>query len=487
MLTRRTMDARRSLMSDQEEQAGQAGSASKRKYPWKAMAFLMAAAATQSYASSGLQAVLELYFTTFLLKSTLPSSSNLRISKLASTSFNIWVGIMDMASLSAGFLADLVLGNCKTQIISNFLNCAGVSLLMFSTWQLLASSQETGPTTHPDLNMNSTSTTNGALDLTLASIGLLSLAIGYGQLSAIQSVFVGDQFSDTQQEAKLHSFSWYYLFLNVGSLLSESGAPILRQTFNFLICYSTVAGTVFLSTVCFFLGLPSYRKVALVKKEDREDTIDESESLLGGTNRCALDKCTQDESTRSRWCKIMSTLRELQGIVKVFTPLIVYWMLFYQQNSTWVLQGGRMNCYFGNLHVPPDLMPSFNDVLVICLIPLLDYLIYPHIERVMGFKVMPLHKIGSGMVCAALAFVLAGLLELYIVVPEVDCRGGVSLAWQVPQYILISFAEVLVAISGLEFAYSQAPDNLSFDVTFDCCISCLEPELQIQNMKMKLS
>ena len=64
-------------------------------------------------------------------------------------------------------------GNCKTQIISNFLNCAGVSLLMFSTWQLLASSQETGPTTHPDLNMNSTSTTNGALDLTLASIGLL--------------------------------------------------------------------------------------------------------------------------------------------------------------------------------------------------------------------------------------------------------------------------------------------------------------------------
>ena len=123
----------RSLMSDQEEQAGQAGSASKRKYPWKAMAFLMAAAATQrlrlsflcyfvfftclvllrSYASSGLQAVLELYFTTFLLKSTLPSSSNLRISKLASTSFNIWVGIMDMASLSAGFLADLVLGKFK--------------------------------------------------------------------------------------------------------------------------------------------------------------------------------------------------------------------------------------------------------------------------------------------------------------------------------------------------------------------------------------
>ena len=68
------------------------------------------------------------------------------------------------------------------------------------------------------------------------------------------------------------------------------------------------------------------------------------------------------------------------------------------------------------------------------------------------------------MVCAALAFVLAGLLELYIEVPDVDCKGNVNMAWQVPQYILISFAEVLVAVTGLEFAYSQAPQHLRFDM-----------------------
>jgi dipeptide/tripeptide permease len=113
-------------------------------------------------------------------------------------------------------------------------------------------------------------------------------------------------------------------------------------------------------------------------------------------------------------------------------------------------------------------MPSFNDVLVILFIPLLDYCIYPHIEQVMGIKVKPLHKIGAGMVCAALAFVLAGLLELYIEVPEVDCKGDVSIAWQVPQYILISFAEVLVAVTGLEFAYSQAPEHLRFDIRRRC-------------------
>ena len=63
------------------------------------------------------------------------------------------------------------------------------------------------------------------------------------------------------------------------------------------------------------------------------------------------------------------------------------------------------------------------------------------------------------MTAAAISFILAGLLELYIEVPVVDCRGNVNLAWQVPQYIAISFAEVLVSVTVLEFAYSQAPNN----------------------------
>ena len=35
-----------------------------------------------------------------------------------------------------------------------------------------------------------------------------------------------------------------------------------------------------------------------------------------------------------------------------------------------------------------------------------------------------------------------------------------SLAWQLPQLVLISFAEILVSVTGLELAYSQAPPDL---------------------------
>jgi hypothetical protein len=38
-------------------------------------------------------------------------------------------------------------------------------------------------------------------------------------------------------------------------------------------------------------------------------------------------------------------------------------------------------------------MPSINDFMVILIIPTLDYLVYPHLEKTMGYKVQSLHKV----------------------------------------------------------------------------------------------
>ena len=39
------------------------------------------------------------------------------------------------------------------------------------------------------------------------------------------------------------------------------------------------------------------------------------------------------------------------------------------------------------------MMPSVNDLMVIVIIPTLDYLVYPHLEKTMGYRVLPLHKV----------------------------------------------------------------------------------------------
>ena len=71
-------------------------------------------------------------------------------------------------------------------------------------------------------------------------------------------------------------------------------------------------------------------------------------------------------------------------------------------------------------------MPSVNDVLCILIIPFLDYLVYPHIERSMKLKLQPIHKVSkngfiiflkniillqlvAGMLCAAYSFLMAGI------------------------------------------------------------------------------
>ena len=71
-------------------------------------------------------------------------------------------------------------------------------------------------------------------------------------------------------------------------------------------------------------------------------------------------------------------------------------------------------------------------------------------------------KLVAGMIAAALSFLFTLLLQLYISEPDLPCRGEVSIAWQLPQILPISVAEVTVSVTGLEFAYSQAPPQLRY-------------------------
>ena len=50
---------------------------------------------------------------------------------------------------------------------------------------------------------------------------------------------------------------------------------------------------------------------------------------------------------------------------------------------------------------------------------------------------------------------MVGAIQLVI-----DGGDAVSITWQVLPYVLLTFGEVLVSATGLEFAYSQAPPSM---------------------------
>ncbi len=158
-----------------------------------------------------------------------------------------------------------------------------------------------------------------------------------------------------------------------------------------------------------------------------------------------------------------ATVYSLRFVLKVFAPLPIFFALLFQQNSVWVFQAAAMNGQVGKLHVPPDAMSTVDDALCVVLIPLFDMVLYPLWARRTGGREPPaLHKMMLGMVCVTLGYVVCGVLQTFM---DRSPAGSVSIAWQIPQYVFVASGEVLVAIPGLEYSYSQAPPALKSLVT----------------------
>lgn len=107
-----------------------------------------------------------------------------------------------------------------------------------------------------------------------------------------------------------------------------------------------------------------------------------------------------------------------------------------------------------------DLLPSqlsaLNPLMVMAIIPLLNVAVYAPLRK-RGIEVKPLQKMTVGMFLAAFAFVIAGVLQAAV---EAAGVGKVHALWQFFPYLIMTTAEVLVSITGLEFAYTQAPRRM---------------------------
>jgi POT family proton-dependent oligopeptide transporter len=117
-----------------------------------------------------------------------------------------------------------------------------------------------------------------------------------------------------------------------------------------------------------------------------------------------------------------------------------------------LLQASRMDGDLGFMDIKPEHMVVLESILVMIFIPLCDAVIYPFLE-IFGVKT-PLQKMMLGGLCPAVSFILSGLLEMAI------RDRKVHMLWQLPQHIFMALAEVLFAIPGLEFSFTQAPHNM---------------------------
>jgi proton-dependent oligopeptide transporter, POT family len=146
-------------------------------------------------------------------------------------------------------------------------------------------------------------------------------------------------------------------------------------------------------------------------------------------------------------------------IVTVFAMVSVFWALFDQHSSSWIAQARDMDRTFDLLGFRFELMPeqiqAANPALVMLLVPLMGWVIYPGIEKWLRIRMTPLRRMTGGMFVASLSFAIVALAQ-----QRIDDGERVHVGVQLLAFLVLTLAEVMVSITGLEFAYSQAPRRM---------------------------
>ena len=342
----------------------------------------------------GVRAILATFMTTFLMSRT--GQLDVMTQNEAQAWSHQFVGAVYFLPVLGGILADGFLGKYRTIFYLSIVYCFG----------------------HLALSLDDT-----RLGLFL---GLSLIALGAGGIKSSVSANVGDQFGAGNQHLLPRAFGWFYFSINIGSSFSIALCPILLNDPHFGPHYAFGLPGIFmlLATIVFFLGRRKFVHVPPAGIRFWREIL--SPEGLGAIGRLAV----------------------------VYAFVIVFWALWDQSAGIeWTLQARSLDLHFLWITLLPAQVQIANAILVLILIPVFNYLVYPMFDKF--FPLTPLRKIGIGLFVTAASFAVIWWLQA-----QIDAGAKPSVWWQLLAYLLLTSAEVMVSITGLEFSYTQAPKTM---------------------------
>ncbi|XP_036620364.1 solute carrier family 15 member 3 [Trichosurus vulpecula] len=328
--------------------------------------------------------------------------------------------------------------------------------------------------------------------------GLLLLALGISSVKANLTSFGADQVMDLGRDATRRFFNWFYWSINLGAVLSLFLVAFIQQNISFLVGYIIPVVCVGLALTVFICAGPTFI------------TKPPTGSQVSSVLKLALQKCcprccpclvrsSQDADElpgrRSLWGashhEDVANFWVLMRILPVMLTLVPYWMVYFQMQSTYVLQGlhlqiphifqthldngnnsNKLSQDSSSYRFPEAWLLLANVVMVLILVPLKDHVLDPFLQR-RKLLPSPLKKMALGMFFGFTSVIVAGILETkrlqYIhhnetvaqqIGQDVYFAAPMYIWWQIPQYLLIGISEIFASIPGLEFAYSEAPRSM---------------------------
>ncbi|XXX80480.1 POT family MFS transporter [Sorangium sp. So ce134] len=343
---------------------------------------------------------------------------------VAKANYHLFVSACYFFPLLGGFLSDRFLGKYRTILWLSLIYCAGHACLAIF---------ESSPSGF--------------------YAGLALIALGSGGIKPCVSAHVGDQFSEENKHLVKHVFALFYWIINFGSFFASALIPKTLEWFGPRVAFGIPGALMLIATLVFWMGRDQYVHVPPTGKNPHSflrvlwDAVRGGRGAAGGGHFLDAARGEHPEGA-------VEGAKAVLRVMTIFAPIPVFWALFDQKGSTWIVQATRMDLEVLGHRLAPSQLMALNPLMVMLIIPFNTMILYPALER-RGFRLSALGRMTAGMAIAGLSFVAVAGIEV-----AMGSGDRISVLWQAGPYLLITLAEVLVSTTGLEFAYSQAPREM---------------------------
>jgi len=352
--------------------------------------------------------------------------------------------------LLGAWLSDKLIGRYKTIFWVSLFYCAGHGTLACSDFF------------------------SGQGKLNCLFIGLTLIALGSGGIKPCVSAFMGEQFTPEQSHLMQKAYGAFYWAINFGSFFSFLVVPWVKNHHGYSPAFAVPGILMAIATYIFWRGKRFYVIVPTNREKKHAGFFQVFFTALGirlgipgagepnesAPRSLGSGKKSFWDAARVRFSENeIAAARSVLPILFVFATIPMFWALYDQGNSTWVLQGLKMSSVtLLGLKVGAEQMQSLNPLLIMLFVPIFTLWLYP----AMGRFAAPLKRMSYGLFLASVSFIIVALLQ-----KRLEAGAQLSILWQTWPYVVITAAEVFVSTTGLEFAFREAaPEMKSLIMSF---------------------
>ena len=364
----------------------------------KGIPYIIGNEAAERFSFYGMKGILVVFMTKYL--HLLTDNPNIAaMNKAASIelyhNFTSWVYL---TPILGALLADTLLGKYRTIISLSLVYCMGHLTLAF---------------------MGSGGLTPEAWMMT----GLALISLGSGGIKPCVSAHVGDQFGESNATWLTKVFGWFYISINVGAFISTILTPWLLEWYGPHLAFGIPGILMAIATFVFWMGRNKFIHI-------QPKGVGFMRETFSGEG-----------------------LKTITKLAIIFSFVAVFWALFDQTGSSWVLQAEDLNRLWLGVHWLPSQIQAINPIMIVILVPIFGFGIYPMVDKI--FFLTPLRKVSIGLFVMVIGFAMVSVVQQWI-----DQGQQPSIGWQIFAYAILTSSEVMVSITCLEFAYTQAPRNM---------------------------